>query len=90
MTIEQIKDLRDRTPFRPRTPHPTSGATVPVASGDHLLFSPDSQRLVLFLPTGRVWVLDPQEVAGVVYGPPNRTSRKQAPAGQMAIPRTPT
>jgi hypothetical protein len=76
MTIEQIKDLRNRTPFRPFSLHLTSGATLPVASGDHLLFSPDRRQLVLFLPTGGVWVLDPKEVADAVYDPPKRTSRK--------------
>jgi hypothetical protein len=65
MTLEQIKDLRDRTPFRPLRLHLTSGATVAVVSNDHLLFSPDWRQLVLFLSSGAVWVLDPAEVAAV-------------------------
>jgi hypothetical protein len=75
-TVEQIKDLRDRTPFRPFRLHLTSGASVEVVSSDHLLFSPDRRQLVLFLPTGGVWVMDPSEVAAVVYEPTRRTARK--------------
>lgn len=76
MTIEQIKDLRDRMPFQPFRLHLTSGASVEVVSSDHLLFSPDRRQLVLFLPTGGVWVVDPSEVAAAAYEPPRRTARK--------------
>ncbi len=76
MTAAQLKDLLERTPFRPFSLHLTSGATVPVASSDHLLFSPDRRQLVLFLPSGGVWVLDPDEVAAAVYEPPRKAARK--------------
>ena len=76
MPLEQIEGLRDRTPFRPFRLHLTSGATVGVVSSDHLLFSPDRRQLVLFLPSGGVWVLDPAEVAAAVYEPPRKAPRK--------------
>jgi len=82
MTLEQIKDLRDRTPFRPFRLHQTSGATVAVVSNDHLLFSPDRRQLVLFLPSGAVWVLDPGEVAAAAQ---SRTETG-APRGVVARP----
>ena len=71
MTLEQIKDLRDRTPFRPFRLHLTSGATVAVVCNDHLLFSPDWRQLVLFLSSGAVWV----------FGP-GRSRRRARKAGQ--------
>ncbi len=76
MTTAQIKDILERSPFRPFSLHLTSGATVPVASSDHLLFSPDRRQLVLFLPSGGVWVLDPGEVAAAVYDPPRKATRR--------------
>lgn len=76
MSIPRLRDLRERTPFRPFRLHLTSGATVPVASSDHLLFSPDRRLLVLFLPRGGVWVIDPTEVAAAVLDPPRKTARK--------------
>lgn len=76
MSIPQLKDLLERTPFRPFRLHLTSGATVPVASSDHLLFSPDRRLLVLFLPSGGVWVIDPTEVAAAVLDPPRKPARK--------------
>jgi hypothetical protein len=76
VSIPQLKDLLERTPFRPFRLHLTSGATVPVASSDHLLFSPDRRLLVLFLPSGGVWVIDPTEVAAAVLDTPRKAARK--------------
>ena len=85
MTLEQIKDLRDRTPFRPFRLHLTGGATVAVVSNDHLLFSPDRRQLVLFLPSGAVWVLDPGEVAAPRAKP---VSDRRSAWGSRAICRS--
>lgn len=76
MPAEQIKDQRDRTPFRPCRLHLTDGARVEVVRSAHSLFSSDRHQLVFFPPTGGVWVADPSEVAAAVYEPPGRPARE--------------
>ena len=65
MSIKDIQDLRDITPFKPLELHLTSGRTLPVAAPDHLLFSPVGDLVVLFPPEGGVCVIDPLQVAAV-------------------------
>lgn len=65
MSVKDIKELRDRAPFKPFFLHLTSGRTLKVATADHLLFSPRRDLLVLFPPSGGICVIDPQQVASV-------------------------
>jgi len=65
MTLRDIKEFRDTSPFKPFAVHLTSGRTMQVVTPDHLLFSPRGDLLVLFPPDGGVCVIDPAQVASV-------------------------
>jgi hypothetical protein len=72
MTLHEIKELRDTSPFKPFALHLTSGRTMQVVTRDHLLISPRGDLLVLFPPNGGVSVIDPEQVASLDVPP--RTS----------------
>jgi len=65
VSIKDIQQLRDITPFKPLELHLTGGRTLPVATPDHLLFSPRGDLVVLFPPAGGVCVIDPVEIAAI-------------------------
>jgi hypothetical protein len=64
MTVRDLKELRDTSPFKPFAVHLSSARSLAVITPDHLLFSPRGDLLVLFPPDGGVCVIDPSQVAG--------------------------
>ena len=71
MTLKTLKELRDRTPFKPFELHLSNGHTLPVVSTDHLFVFPTHAELLVVMPDGGFRFVDPAQVvsAGPSSGP---------------------
>jgi hypothetical protein len=66
MDIEQIKELANRTPFRPFVIVLESGQQIPVNSDTELLFPTKRPRTVyLFADDGAGWIFEMQAVSAL-------------------------
>ena len=58
MTIEQLKDAYDATPFRPFNLHMADGRSISVHHRDFMLTVPKGRTIVVATPAGRLHILD--------------------------------
>ena len=76
MTVKTLKELRNRTPFKPFELHLADGNKLPVVSTDHLFFFPTHAELMVVLPGGGFRFVDPALV--VSAGSPGTSRTKHA------------
>ncbi|MBI3880000.1 MAG: hypothetical protein HY301_08030 [Verrucomicrobia bacterium] len=72
MTVKTLKELRDRTPFKPFELQLADGNRLTVVSTDHLFFFPTHAELLVVLPDGGFRFVDPAQVVSAGSNGPGR------------------
>jgi hypothetical protein len=64
-----IRDLRDKTPFRPFAIHLADGRSIPVVTPDHIMISPANDEFAVYRPDGTLEVVDGRLITSVSRRP---------------------
>ncbi len=77
MTIEQLKNLHQATPFRPFTLHLADGRQVPVPHRDFLSHSPSGRTVIVYGPGESFDVIDPLVVTSLHVQEANGSGKRR-------------
>ena len=79
MTIEQVRQLYEATPFEPFVIHVADGREIPVASREFILIAPKGRMLVVAEPNGKLHHIDLLLVTDLVSKPNGASGRSRRP-----------
>jgi hypothetical protein len=58
MTLEQFRDVMDKTPFQPFVIHMADGRSLPVVSREYIMSSPTGRTVAVYKPDGVCSIID--------------------------------
>jgi len=78
MRIQELRELRDATPFRPFSIHLADGRAIPVIHRDFVIFSPSGRTVIVYQRDDSFDIVDVMPVTSLQVKRPNgRASSKR-------------
>jgi hypothetical protein len=77
MRIQELRELRDATPFRPFIIHLADGRAIPVHHRDFVMSSPNARTMIVYQPDSSFAIIDVMLVTSLRVKPNGRSSHKK-------------
>ena len=77
MSIQELRELRDATPFRPFSIHLADGRAIPVCHRDFVMSAPNGRTVIVYQPDSSFDIVDVMLVTSLRVKSNGRASHKK-------------